>query len=152
MLKTEEPKLTTNPHLIAWVQEMAELCRPDAVVWCDGSDAEKKRLTQEAIATGEVTELNQEKLPGCLYHRSNLNDVARTEHLTFICTRQKDDAGHTNNWMDPKEAYEKLGGIFKGSMKGRKLYVIPFIMGPVGAPSSKIGVQISDSIYEIGRA
>ena len=130
MLKTEETSLTTNTHLISWVQEISELCKPDVVIWCDGSEAEKKRLTEEAISTGEVTELNREKLPGGLYHRSNVNDVARTEHLTFICTRTKDDAGPTNNWMAPKEAYEKLSGIFKDSMKGRKMYVIPFIMGP----------------------
>ncbi len=149
MLKTEEQKLTTNTHLISWVQETTELCRPDAVVWCDGSEAERKRLTQEAVSTGEVTELNQEKLPGGLYHRSNVNDVARTEHLTFICSRRKEDAGPTNNWMDPQEGYRKLKEIFNGSMKGRTMYVIPFIMGPAGSSSSKVGVQISDSIYVV---
>lgn len=149
MLKTEEQKLTTNPHLISWVQEAADLCKPDQVIWCDGSEAEKKRLTEEAASTGEVTELNQQKHPGGLYHRSNVNDVARTEHLTFICTRNKNDAGPTNNWMDPKEGYQKLSAIFKDSMKGRKMYVIPFIMGPAGSPSSKVGVQLSDSIYVV---
>ncbi|OGW83139.1 MAG: phosphoenolpyruvate carboxykinase [Omnitrophica bacterium RIFCSPHIGHO2_02_FULL_51_18] len=148
-MKTEEQKLTTNSHLVSWVREMAELCRPDAVVWCDGSEAERKRLTQESLAISEIIELNQEKMPGCYLHRSNPNDVARTEHLTFICTQKKEDVGPTNNWMEPREAYRKLGGIFSGSMRGRKMYVIPFIMGPARSSSSKVGVQITDSIYVV---
>ncbi len=128
---------------------MAGLCKPDRVMWCDGSEQEKNLLAQEAASTGEVLILNQEKLPGCLYHRTAENDVARTEHLTFICSRKKEDAGPTNNWMDPKEAYKKVGAIFDGSMKGRTMYVMPFIMGPAGAPSSKVGVQLTDSIYVV---
>src|SRR5882672_4309769 len=131
----------------AWVDEMARLCQPDTVYWCDGSEEEKARLTKECLASGELEELNQDKWPGCYWSRSDINDVARTEHLTFICTRAKDDAGITNNWMDPKEAYQKVGDIFQGSMKGRTMYVIPFIMGPAGSPFRKIGIQITDSRY-----
>ncbi|MGE5279470.1 MAG: phosphoenolpyruvate carboxykinase (GTP) [Deltaproteobacteria bacterium] len=132
-----------------WVAQMAALCRPDRVVWIDGSPEEKKRLEDEAVATGEVIRLNQEKMPGCLYHRTAVNDVARTENLTFICTRREEDAGPTNNWMAPKEAYHKAGAIFKGAMRGRTMYVIPFSMGPVGSPFSKIGVELTDSIYVV---
>jgi len=149
MIQTEEQKLTTNSHVIDWVHEMAGLCKPDRVMWCDGSEKEKNLLVQEAASTGEVLILNQEKLPGCLYHRTAENDVARTEHLTFICSRKKEDAGPTNNWMDPQEAYKKVGSIFDGSMKDRTMYVIPFIMGPAAAPSSKVGVQLTDSIYVV---
>jgi phosphoenolpyruvate carboxykinase (GTP) len=138
-----------NKHLTKWVKEMAALCVPDKIVWCDGSDAEKDRLTQEGLACGEIELLNQEKLPGCLYHRTARNDVARTEHLTFICTKKKEDAGPTNNWMYPAEAYKKLVGIFQGSMKGRTMYVIPFLMGVPGSPLEKIGVQLTDSIYVV---
>ena len=149
MTQTIDQKRTMNGHLTRWVNEMAELCKPDRVVWCDGSSSEKERLTKEVLSTGEVEQLNLEKLPGCLSHRSDPNDVARTEHLTFICTRQKEDVGPTNNWMDPKEAYAKAGAIFKDSMKGRTMYVMPFVMGPLGAPSSKVGVQLTDSIYVV---
>ena len=146
---TEAKKLTSNSHAIRWVSDMAALCGPDRIHWCDGSEEEKKRLTDEAASTGEIQLLDQKKLPGCIFHRTAENDVARTEHLTFICSRKKEDAGPTNNWMDPKEAYAKLTSIFKGSMKGRTMYVMPFIMGPAGSPSSKIGIQITDSIYVV---
>ncbi len=149
MFQTKEKKLTTNPYLIAWVDEATALCQPDRVIWCDGTEAEKKSLTDEAVSTGEIILLNQQMLPGCIYHRTAENDVARTEQLTFICTRSKDDAGPTNNWMDPKEAYSKLGSIFGASMKGRTMYVVPFVMGPLGSPLSKVGVQITDSIYVV---
>ena len=149
MIQLDEQKITTNKHVIQWVADMSALCKPDRVVWCDGSEEEKKRLTDEAVLTGEVELLNQEKLPGCIHHRTAENDVARTEHLTFICTRHKDDAGPTNNWMEPKEAYQKVGAIFDGSMKGRAMYVMPFIMGPAGSPLSKVGIQVSDSIYVV---
>jgi phosphoenolpyruvate carboxykinase (GTP) len=140
-----------NQHrkLQEWVEEMARLCGPDRIVWIDGSEEEKERLTQEATATGEVQPLNQEKLPGCLYHRTAVNDVARTEDLTYICTTLRDDAGPTNNWMSPEEGYRRAGDIFKGAMKGRTMYVIPFSMGPVGSPFSKIGVELTDSIYVV---
>ena len=149
MIQAEEQKLTTNPHAIRWVNEMASLCKPDRVVWCDGSEEEKDRLTNEAASTGEIELLNQEKLPGCTFHRTAENDVARTEHLTFICTRDKEDAGPINNWMEPQEAYKKVGSIFEGSMKGRTMYVMPFIMGPAGSSFSKVGIQLTDSIYVV---
>ena len=141
--------LTKNTKLYNWVLEMARLCNPDKTVWINGSDKQKKELTAEAMATGEVTELNQELLPGCLYHRTALNDVARTENLTFICTPQKEEAGPTNNWMDPEDAYNKAADIFAGSMVGRTMYVIPFSMGPVGSQFSKIGIELTDSIYVV---
>ncbi|MHB1190980.1 MAG: phosphoenolpyruvate carboxykinase (GTP), partial [Armatimonadota bacterium] len=128
--------MVSNGKVKQWVNEMVQLCQPDKVVWCDGSVEEKNRLEAEAVRTGEVMELNQDKLPGCLLHRTAENDVARTEHLTFICTSRKEDAGPTNNWMSPEEAYSKLGEIFRGSMKGRTMYVVPFIMGVPGSPFS----------------
>jgi phosphoenolpyruvate carboxykinase (GTP) len=141
--------ITTNPHLTKWVAEMADLCKPDKIVFCDGSEEEKKRLTDEAVEKGILIPLNQEKLPGCYLHRSNPNDVARVEQLTFICTPSKDQAGPTNNWMAPNEAYSKLGKLFDGSMKGRTMYVVPYVMGPLGSPLSKIGVELTDSIYVV---
>jgi len=132
-----------------WVAEMAQMCQPDQIVWIDGSEEEKERLTREAIETGELTELDQEKWPGCTYHRTAINDVARTEDLTFICTTLREDAGPTNNWMSPEEGYRRSGEIFQGAMKGRTMYVIPFSMGPVGSPFSKIGVELTDSIYVV---
>jgi phosphoenolpyruvate carboxykinase (GTP) len=140
-----------NQHreLQEWVEEMARLCEPDQVVWIDGTEDEKARLTQEAMSTGELLPLNQKKLPGCVYHRTAVNDVARTEDLTYICTTLKEDAGPTNNWMSPEEGYRRAGEIFQGSMRGRTMYVIPFSMGPVGSPFSKIGVELTDSIYVV---
>src|SRR5271166_4937903 len=140
-----------NQHreLQEWVEAMARLCEPDSIVWIDGSEEEKDCLTQEAVQTGEMTLLNQEKLPGCLYHRTAVNDVARTEDLTFICSPLREDAGPTNNWMSPEEGYRRAGEIFKGAMRGRKMYVIPYSMGPVGSPFSKIGVELTDSIYVV---
>lgn len=125
------------------------MCQPDEVIWIDGSTEQRKRLEEEGLSTGELIRMNQEKYPGCLYHRSALNDVARTENLTFICTKNKEDAGPTNNWMSPEEGYRKAGEIFKGSMKGRKMYVIPFSMGPIGSEFSKIGIELTDSIYVV---
>ncbi len=140
-----------NQHrkLQEWVEDMARLCQPDHIVWVDGSEEEKERLVKEALDTGELTLLNQKKLPGCLYHRTAANDVARTEDLTYICTTLPEDAGPTNNWMSPEEGYRRAGEIFKGSMRGRTMYVIPFSMGPVGSPFSKIGVELTDSIYVV---
>ena len=139
----------SNKAVIDWVAEMAELTKPDNIVWIDGTEEEKNRLTEEAVSTGELTMLNQEKLPGCVYHRTAENDVARVEHLTFICTSKKEDAGPTNNWMSPDEAYSKLGDLFDGSMKGRTMYVIPYLMGPSGSEFSKVGIEITDSIYVV---
>ena len=141
--------LTRNKHLLSWVDAMARLTQPDAVVWCDGSEEEKHRLTEEAVAKGVLIPLNQSKLPACYLHRSNPNDVARVEQLTFICTPTKAEAGPTNNWMAPADAYKKLGALFDGSMKGRTLYVVPYVMGPVGSHHSKIGVELTDSIYVV---
>ncbi|MBI3267462.1 MAG: phosphoenolpyruvate carboxykinase (GTP) [Planctomycetes bacterium] len=138
-----------NEAVERWVAEMAALTGPDRVVWCDGSEEERRRLTQEALGTGQLLELNQEKLPGCYLHRSNPNDVARTEQLTFLCTRRKEDAGSTNNWMAPADAYARLSGIYKGALRGRTLYVVPFLMGPRGSKFSKVGVQVTDSIYVV---
>ncbi len=140
---------TRNKKLIDWVNKMNRLCQPDDILWIDGSCAQKEMLEREAIGTGEIMQLNQEKLPGCFLHRTSADDVARTEHLTFICTRRKRDAGPTNNWMSPRNAYRKAKDIFKGSMRGRTMYVIPFSMGPVGSPFSKIGVELTDSRYVV---
>jgi len=144
----KEP-LTRHRGVLDWVDEVARLTTPDQILWIDGSEKEKDELAREAFSTGELIELNQEKLPGCVYHRTAKNDVARTENLTYICTSKKEDAGPTNNWMSPSDAYEKLGAIFRGSMKGRKMYVLPFIMGIPGSPFNKIGVEITDSIYVV---
>ena len=136
-------------RLSEWVDEMTAMCEPDSVVWIDGSEEQKTQLEQEAFSTGELIQLDQEKWPGCVYHRTALNDVARTENLTYICTRNEEDAGPINNWMSPAEGYRKAGKIFRGSMEGRTMYVIPFSMGPVGSPFSKIGVELTDSIYVV---
>ena len=132
-----------------WGVEKGRCPRPDRIVYCDGSDSEKQQLIQESLATGELIELNQEKLPGCYLHRSAPHDVARTEHLTFVCTNEKDDAGPTNNWMAPAEARAKLTPLFTGSMKGRTMYVVPFLMGPPGSRFAKVGVEITDSKYVV---
>ncbi|MCI5528203.1 MAG: phosphoenolpyruvate carboxykinase (GTP) [Oscillospiraceae bacterium] len=141
--------LTKNPNVLKWLDEMVALTTPDQVVWIDGSEEQLKALRAEAIATGEMEELNQEKLPGCLLHRTRPSDVARVEGRTFICSRKKEDAGPTNNWEDPKVMYEKLGKLFNGVMKGRTMYVIPYSMGPIGSPFSKVGVELTDSIYVV---
>lgn len=138
-----------HKKLRSWIKRMAAMCRPDNIVTIDGSDGQKRKLEKEAFSTGEIIKLNEKKLPGCSYHRTALNDVARTEGLTYICTKRKKDAGPTNNWMKPDLAYRKASAIFKGSMKNRTMYVIPFSMGPVGSPFSKIGVELTDSIYVV---
>mgnify|MGYP002568755343 FL=1 len=141
--------MTTNQKLLGWVADMQKICKPDAVVWIHGDKAQLDALREEACATGEIAPLNQEKLPGCYIHRTAVNDVARVEHRTFICTRSKNDAGPTNNWMDPQEAYPMMYGLFDGAMKGRTMYVIPYSMGPIGSPFSKIGIELTDSIYVV---
>jgi phosphoenolpyruvate carboxykinase (GTP) len=141
--------LTHNKELLDWIKKMAEMCRPDDIVLIDGSAEQKARIEKEAVAAGELIPLNEEKLPGCFLHRTNPNDVARTEHLTFICSKREQDAGPTNNWMRPQDGYAKARDIFRGSMKGRTMYVIPFSMGPVGSEFSKIGVELSDSRYVV---
>jgi phosphoenolpyruvate carboxykinase (GTP) len=140
---------TTHAGVLAWVGEMTQLCQPDQVYWCDGSLLEKDQLTQKAVDAGILIRLNQEKLPGCYYHRSHPNDVARVEDRTFICTRTEDEAGPTNHWMDPAAMYEKLHALCRGAMQGRTLYVIPYLMGPPGSPLTKVGVEITDSLYVV---
>ena len=141
--------LTKNPNVNKWVEEMIALTKPDKVVWIDGSKEQLDELRAEACATGEMIKLNEEKLPGCLYHRTLPNDVARVEDRTFICSRRKEDAGPTNNWCDPKEMYAKLTPMYDGVMKGRTMYVIPYSMGPIGSPLAKVGVEVTDSIYVV---
>ncbi len=133
--------------LVQWVADSARLMQPDDIVWCDGSSSERERLVEQAVKSGVLIPLNSRKRPGCYLHRSNPNDVARTEQVTFICTPSAEDAGVTNNWMAPDEAYRKLRAMLEGSMRGRSMYVIPYVLGPVGSPYAKIGVQITDSIY-----
>jgi phosphoenolpyruvate carboxykinase (GTP) len=138
-----------HPTLRTWVDEMAALCQPDRVFWCDGSEAEKAALTAEAVRTGVLVELDQQKWPGCHYHRSHSSDVARSEHLTFICTPTRDEAGPTNNWCEPEEMYQKLEELARGSMRGRTMYVVPYLMGPPGSPLAKVGVELTDSVYVV---
>ena len=141
--------LTKNKNVLDWVDEMAALTKPDKIVWLDGSEEQLSELRDQAIATGEMERLNEEKLPGCLLHRTAINDVARVEGRTFICSREKENAGPTNNWEDPKVMYPKLRKLFDGSMKGRTMYVIPYCMGPIGSELSKVGVELTDSIYVV---
>ena len=138
-----------NAAIQAWVKEVEALVTPDQVVYCDGSEAEYQRLVQECLKSGELIELNQSKMPGCYLHRSASHDVARTEHLTFVCTDDKDEAGPNNNWMAPADARAKLSELYRGAMKGRTMYVVPFLMGPKGSRFSKVGVEITDSRYVV---
>ena len=141
--------LTNNKNVLSWVDDMVALCKPDKVVWIDGSEEQLNALRDEAVATGEMERLNEEKLPGCMLHRTLQNDVARVEARTFICSRKEEDAGPTNNWCDPKEMYAKLTPMYDGVMKGRTMYVIPYSMGPIGSPLAKVGVELTDSIYVV---
>jgi phosphoenolpyruvate carboxykinase (GTP) len=145
--RAEGPPSAANATVRAWVDECIQLCQPDSVYWCDGSEAERAEMLVQGTRDGVFIQLNQQKLPGCYLHRSNPNDVARSEHLTFICTPSEDMAGPTNNWLETKQAYAKLRPLFDGCMKGRTMYVIPFVMGPIGSPLAKVGVQLTDSIY-----
>jgi phosphoenolpyruvate carboxykinase (GTP) len=130
-----------------WVEQVAQMTHPSRIVWCDGSDAEYQGLIEGMLGDGTLLSLNQRTYPGCYLHRSHPSDVARTEHLTFICSPQKDDAGPNNNWMPPQEARDKVGNLFQGSMRERTMYVVPYIMGPIASPYSKVGVEITDSAY-----
>ncbi|MBO5212891.1 MAG: phosphoenolpyruvate carboxykinase (GTP) [Clostridia bacterium] len=149
MLKFENKALTDSKYILDWIEEMANLTQPDKIVWIDGSDEQTEALRAEACSTGELVKLNEELLPNCYLHRTAINDVARVEGRTFICTRKKEDAGNINNWMDPVECYEKLGKLYKNSMKGRTMYIIPYAMGQVGSDFAKYGIELTDSIYVV---
>jgi len=142
-------QLTNNKTVLDWIKEQAALVKPDAIVWINGSNEQIEALRAEACQTGEMHKLNEEKLPDCYLHRTAVNDVARVEHRTFICSPTKDEAGPTNNWMEPAEAYQMLYDIARDSYQGRTMYVIPYSMGPVGSPLSKIGIELTDSIYVV---
>lgn len=141
--------MTNNKVVLNWLDEMKALTKPAEIVWIDGSEEQLSALRKEALANGELIELNQEKLPGCYLHRTAANDVARVEDRTFICTTDKADAGNINNWMAPSDMYDKLNKLYDGSMEGRTMYVIPYMMGPFGSPFSKIGIELTDSIYVV---
>jgi len=141
--------LTTNQAVLDWIDKQVALVKPERVVWIDGSEAQLDELRAEGCKTGELHALNDEKLPGCLLHRSDPSDVARVEDRTFICCRKKENAGPTNNWMDPEEMYAKLHKLYDGAMAGRVMYVIPYSMGVVGSPFAKYGLELTDSIYVV---
>ncbi len=141
--------MTKNPTVLAWLDDMKKLLNPDHVVWITGEEVQLNELRDEAVRTGEMIKLNEEKLPGCFLHRTKPNDVARVENRTFICSRTKENAGPTNNWCDPQEMYQRLYDIARGTYAGRTMYIIPFSMGPVGSPLAKIGIEVTDSIYVV---
>ena len=141
--------MTENKYILNWINEMAAMTQPDKIVWIDGSDEQTEALREEACSTGEIIKLNQDLLPNCYLHRTAVNDVARVEGRTFICTSKKEDAGNINNWMAPAECYEKLSKLYRGSMKGRTMYVIPYSMGQVGSSFAKYGIELTDSIYVV---
>ncbi|MBV8142284.1 MAG: phosphoenolpyruvate carboxykinase (GTP) [Verrucomicrobia bacterium] len=142
-------KNTDHPAISAWVEKTAELCQPDQVFWCSGSEAEKQSLTDLAVRQGTLSPLDRKKWPGCYLHRSNPNDVARVEELTFICTASQEEAGPTNHWAPPAEMYDKLHRLAHGAMKGRTMYVVPYLMGPPGSPLTKVGIELTDSVYVV---
>ena len=142
-------EMTKNKAVLDWIDQQVQLTKPDRVIWIDGSEEQLEALRKEACATGEIYKLNQEKLPGCYLHRSDPSDVARVESRTFICCKKQEDAGPTNNWMDPQEMYAKLEKLYDGSMKGRTMYVIPYCMSVVGSPFAKYGIELTDSIYVV---
>ena len=141
--------MTTNKKLLTWVEEWKQLCQPDSVHWCDGSEEENQRLLDEMVASGAAKKLNEEKQPGSYSFNSDPSDVARVENRTFICTNTKEEAGFSNNWMAPDEMKAELTEKFRGCMKGRTMYIIPFSMGPLGSDIAKIGVEITDSAYVV---
>jgi phosphoenolpyruvate carboxykinase (GTP) len=140
---------TSNASLKRWVEDVARLTQPDSIHWCNGSDAENTALIEAMLKSGDLIKLNQDTHPNCYLHRSHPSDVARVEHLTYVCTRNKEDAGPNNHWMDPIEAHRKIDNLFAGAMKGRTMYVIPYCMGPIDSPFARCGVEISDSPYVV---
>ena len=147
--KNSATPLSTNKHLLRWVEKMAELCKPDAIHWVDGSQSEYNSLCAQMVTGGTFIKLNQKKWPHCYLARSDPNDVARVEDRTYICALSKEAAGPTNNWVDPFEMRKTLKGLFSGCMRGRTMYVLPFSMGPIGSPMSQIGVELTDSPYVV---
>jgi phosphoenolpyruvate carboxykinase (GTP) len=145
--KTRDHEMTNNKALAKWVKEVAALTRPDQIHWCDGSESEYRKLIDLMLETGDLRELNQKTHPNCYLHRSDPDDVARVEHLTFVCTETEEDAGPNNHWMDPAEANKLIDGLFEGCMQGRTMYVIPYCMGPIDSPYARCGVEITDSPY-----
>jgi len=141
--------MTNNKFVLSWIEEMAAMTQPDKIVWIDGSEEQAEALRAEACSTGEMIKLNEELLPNCYLHRTAVNDVARVENRTFICTPTKEEAGNINNWMAPDEMYAKLNKLYTGSMRGRTMYVIPYSMGVVGSDFAKIGIELTDSIYVV---
>ena len=141
--------LTNNRNLLTWVEKMAALCRPDEIHWVDGSAEENELLCRQLVDAGTFIRLDEKLWPGCFYARSDPDDVARVEDRTFICSLSKDNAGPTNNWVDPFQMRRKLERLFAGCMRGRTMYVLPFSMGPVGSPMSQIGVELTDSPYVV---
>lgn len=141
--------MTNNKYVLSWIEEMAAMTQPDKIVWIDGTEEQAEALRAEACSTGEIIKLNEELLPNCYLHRTAINDVARVEGRTYICTPTKEEAGNVNNWMDPNEMYAKLKKLYTGSMKGRTMYVIPYSMGVVGSSFAKYGIELTDSIYVV---
>jgi phosphoenolpyruvate carboxykinase (GTP) len=140
---------TTLPALQEWVDSVAAHTRPDSIHWCDGSEAENRKLVDEMCASGVLSPLNQERFPDCYLHLSDPSDVARVEHLTFVCTSSEEDAGQNNHWMEPAAAHAKIDALFEGAMEGRTMYVIPYCMGPIDSPYARLGVEITDSPYVV---
>ncbi|HJB67253.1 MAG TPA: phosphoenolpyruvate carboxykinase (GTP) [Candidatus Fournierella excrementigallinarum] len=141
--------MTTNKHVLTWLDEMVALVKPDKVVWIDGSEEQLTALREESFRTGEMVPLNEELLPGCVLHHTAVNDVARVEGRTYICTKKREDAAPINNWMETSEMKAKLIPMYDGCMKGRTMYVLPYCMGPIGSPFSKVGIELTDSIYVV---
>ena len=140
---------TSNASLKRWVQDVARLTQPASIHWCNGSEAENAALIEAMLKSGDLIKLNPKTHPNCYLHRSNPSDVARVEHLTYVCTRNKEDAGPNNNWMAPDEAHRKVDDLFAGAMKGRTMYVVPYCMGPIDSPFARCGVEITDSPYVV---
>nr|MBQ8891188.1 phosphoenolpyruvate carboxykinase (GTP) [Clostridia bacterium] len=141
--------VTNNKHVNEWIAEMAAMVKPSEIILIDGTEAQAEALRAEACSTGEMIKLNQVVLPGCYLHRTAINDVARVENRTFICTSKKEDAGNINNWMDPQECYSKLSKLYEGSYSGKPMYVIPYSMSVVGSDFAKYGIELTDSIYVV---